>query len=182
MTNRYYVYVCDRRVTYLNPRPAAVTGWGLDVFTYSYHWWVVPILATHTGAIIGAWIYYLAIGKNLSMYHRPTDHFYSEINFPPGENYDHNEIDMTLVKVIFLSSCTQKTEHMCVCQGPGSPRVQPQGGGQATSRDSQPGHSQEVVGAGCRCSLFCQKMNKLESYVIKYNLMCRYLMFQKFHG
>ena len=52
-------------MTYLNPRPAAVTGWGLDVFTYSYHWWVVPILATHTGAIIGAWIYYLAIGINL---------------------------------------------------------------------------------------------------------------------
>ena len=47
-------------------RPAALTGWGLDVFTYSYHWWVVPILATHTGAIIGAWIYYLAIGMNLS--------------------------------------------------------------------------------------------------------------------
>ena len=43
----------------------AMTGWGLDVFTYSYHWWVVPILATHTGAIIGAWIYYLAIGINL---------------------------------------------------------------------------------------------------------------------
>ena len=41
----------------------AISGWGLDVFTYSYHWWVVPILATHAGAIIGAWIYYLAIGK-----------------------------------------------------------------------------------------------------------------------
>ena len=54
-------------MTYLNPRPAAVTGWGLDVFTYSYHWWVVPILATHTGAIVGAWIYYLAIGKSKNL-------------------------------------------------------------------------------------------------------------------
>ena len=42
----------------------ALTGWGLDVFTYSYHWWLVPIIATHAGAILGAWLYYLAIGKN----------------------------------------------------------------------------------------------------------------------
>ena len=86
--------------------PLALTGWGLDVFTYSYHWWVVPILATHTGAIIGAWIYYLAIGINLSnnMFRQITYVFDSEINFPPGENSDHNEMDMTLVKVIFLSS------------------------------------------------------------------------------
>ena len=40
--------------------------WGLDVFTYSYHWWLVPILATHVGAILGAWIYYLAIGDILN--------------------------------------------------------------------------------------------------------------------
>ena len=42
---------------------AALAGWGLDVFTYSYHWWVVPIFATHVGAVLGAWVYYLAIGK-----------------------------------------------------------------------------------------------------------------------
>ena len=40
-----------------------MAGWGLDVFTYSYHWWVVPICATHVGAVLGAWVYYLAIGK-----------------------------------------------------------------------------------------------------------------------
>jgi len=44
-----------------------ISGWGFDVFTYSYHWWVVPIFATHIGAIIGAWIYYLAIGKQKSL-------------------------------------------------------------------------------------------------------------------
>ena len=41
----------------------AVSGWGLDVFTSpTYHWWLVPVLASHTGAILGAWVYYLAIG------------------------------------------------------------------------------------------------------------------------
>jgi hypothetical protein len=39
-----------------------MTGWGLEVFTYYNHWWVVPIVATHVGAIIGAWLYYLAVG------------------------------------------------------------------------------------------------------------------------
>ena len=42
----------------------AMAGWGLEVFTYSYHWWVVPILATHLGAVLGAWVYYLAIGRS----------------------------------------------------------------------------------------------------------------------
>jgi len=57
--------------------------WGLDVFTYSYHWWVVPILATHVGAILGAWIYYLAI----------------EINFPPSETVEHvNGMDMSSLR------------------------------------------------------------------------------------
>ena len=41
----------------------ALAGWGPDVFTYSYHWWVVPIFATHVGAVLGAWLYYIAIGK-----------------------------------------------------------------------------------------------------------------------
>ena len=31
----------------------ALAGWGPDVFTYSYHWWVVPIFATHVGAVLG---------------------------------------------------------------------------------------------------------------------------------
>lgn len=48
----------------------ALTGWGLDVFTAYNHWWVVPIFATHIGAIFGAWLYYLAV----------------EINWPKEEN------------------------------------------------------------------------------------------------
>jgi len=43
---------------------SALAGWGPDVFTYSYHWWVVPIFATHIGAVVGAWLYYLAIELN----------------------------------------------------------------------------------------------------------------------
>ena len=32
------------------------------MFTYpSIWWWLVPILATHLGGVLGAWIYYLAI-------------------------------------------------------------------------------------------------------------------------
>jgi len=42
----------------------ALTGWGLEVFTFYNHWWVVPIIATHVGAIIGAWIYYIAVEIN----------------------------------------------------------------------------------------------------------------------
>lgn len=46
----------------LSPRLlAAVSGWGMSVFSNSNHWWVVPILATHIGALLGAWAYYLAI-------------------------------------------------------------------------------------------------------------------------
>ena len=40
-----------------------MSGWGLDVFTKpSYYWWIVPVITTHIGAVLGAWIYYLAIG------------------------------------------------------------------------------------------------------------------------
>ena len=44
-----------------------MSGWGLDVFTKpSYYWWIVPVITTHIGAILGAWIYYLAIGGQSS--------------------------------------------------------------------------------------------------------------------
>lgn len=39
----------------------AVSGWGVSVFSFSNQWWLVPILATHIGAVLGAWAYYLAI-------------------------------------------------------------------------------------------------------------------------
>ena len=40
-----------------------MSGWGLEVFSFSNQWWLVPIIATHVGAVIGAWLYYLAIGN-----------------------------------------------------------------------------------------------------------------------
>jgi len=39
----------------------AMSGWGLDVFSFYSQWWVVPILSTHVGGVLGAWLYYLAI-------------------------------------------------------------------------------------------------------------------------
>ena len=75
--------------------------WGLDVFTYSYHWWVVPILATHVGAILGAWIYYLAIGNiNYFILRNKMNNYCLEINFPPSETVEHvNGMDMSSLRV-----------------------------------------------------------------------------------
>jgi len=42
----------------------ALTGWGPDVFSFYSHWWVVPVVATHIGAIVGAWMYFLCIEMN----------------------------------------------------------------------------------------------------------------------
>ena len=39
-----------------------MTGWGVEVFSFYNQWWIVPILATHAGAVIGAWVYYVAVG------------------------------------------------------------------------------------------------------------------------
>ena len=37
-------------------------GAGVSVFTYpTPWWWLVPLLATHLGGVLGAWTYYLAI-------------------------------------------------------------------------------------------------------------------------
>ena len=38
------------------------------MFSYYSQWWVVPILSTHAGAVLGVWVYYLAIG-NMDMGH-----------------------------------------------------------------------------------------------------------------
>jgi len=53
----------------------AMTGWGVEVFSFYNQWWIVPILATHAGAIIGAWVYYIAV----------------EINWPPEEEEEVEE-------------------------------------------------------------------------------------------
>lgn len=42
----------------------AIAGWGPQVFTYYSHWWIIPVVATHIGAIAGAWIYYLCVEMN----------------------------------------------------------------------------------------------------------------------
>ena len=39
-----------------------ISGWGVSVLTYPSIWWcLVPLLATHAGGIVGAWLYYLVI-------------------------------------------------------------------------------------------------------------------------
>jgi len=57
-----------------------LAGWGPGVFSYYHHWWIVPVIATHAGAVAGAWIYYLAI----------------EINWPP-EDYDPEDDEVAKV-------------------------------------------------------------------------------------
>ena len=59
----------------LGPRVfTLLAGWGPGVFTEYNHWWIVPVIACHVGALAGAWVYYLAV----------------EINWPTEdeENYD----------------------------------------------------------------------------------------------
>ena len=59
----------------LGPRVfTLLAGWGPGVFTEYNHWWIVPVIACHVGALAGAWVYYLAV----------------EINWPleEEENYD----------------------------------------------------------------------------------------------
>jgi len=69
----------------LGPRLfSLMSGWGLDVFTKpSYYWWIVPVITTHIGAILGAWIYYLAI----------------EVNWPPADSSEQmNGLDLGPLK------------------------------------------------------------------------------------
>ena len=49
----------------LGPRVfTLLAGWGPGVFTEYNHWWIVPVIACHVGAIAGAWLYYLAVELN----------------------------------------------------------------------------------------------------------------------
>ncbi|XP_022238691.1 aquaporin-9-like isoform X2 [Limulus polyphemus] len=47
----------------LSPRIfTAMAGWGKEVFSYrDYNWFWVPIIGPHLGAVIGIWIYKIAI-------------------------------------------------------------------------------------------------------------------------
>ena len=49
----------------LGPRVfTLLAGWGPGVFTEYNHWWIVPVVACHVGALAGAWLYYLAVEIN----------------------------------------------------------------------------------------------------------------------
>ena len=39
----------------------AMAGWGGEVFTAYSHWWFVPLLSCHLGAILGAGVYLLLV-------------------------------------------------------------------------------------------------------------------------
>ena len=50
----------------LGPRLfTAVAGWGGAVFTAGGGWWWVPVVAPVVGAILGAWLYDVCVGKHL---------------------------------------------------------------------------------------------------------------------
>ena len=43
----------------------AVAGWGGGVFSAGGGWWWVPVVAPVVGAILGAWLYDICVGKHL---------------------------------------------------------------------------------------------------------------------
>lgn len=45
----------------LSPLILAMAGWGGEVFTAYSHWWFVPLLSCHLGAILGAGVYLLLV-------------------------------------------------------------------------------------------------------------------------
>lgn len=55
----------------------AIAGWGTEPFTYGNHWWVVPVIGTHLGAIIGTFTY----------------SFFIENHWPKDEDCEEDEGD-----------------------------------------------------------------------------------------
>ena len=43
---------------------SALAGWGPGVFTDYDYWFIIPVVASHVGAVAGAWAYYLAVMNN----------------------------------------------------------------------------------------------------------------------
>jgi len=43
---------------------SALAGWGPGVFTDYDYWFIIPVVASHVGAVTGAWTYYLAVMNN----------------------------------------------------------------------------------------------------------------------
>ena len=80
----------------LNLLLLALAGWGPGVFTAYDHWWVVPVIAGHVGAVAGAWMYFILVEMNSSEGEaeavEPTNRK-TEISLPrmvmtgPGTNY-----------------------------------------------------------------------------------------------
>ena len=67
----------------LGPRVfTLVAGWGPGVFTEYNHWWVVPVIACHLGALAGAWIYYLAVEINWPLEEEEEEENYDSVG--PG--------------------------------------------------------------------------------------------------
>ncbi len=38
-----------------------MAGWGTAPFDYGNHWWVIPVIGTHVGGIVGAILYVLFV-------------------------------------------------------------------------------------------------------------------------
>ena len=62
----------------------------IGVFTEYNHWWVVPVIACHVGAVAGAWLYYLAV----------------EINWP-DEDEKINDVDKMNMRRIHMPGAQQ---------------------------------------------------------------------------
>lgn len=60
----------------LGPRLfTAIGGWGTEVFRAGNSWWWVPIVGPCAGAVLGAWVYDVLVGKRIPA--KPSD-------VPPG--------------------------------------------------------------------------------------------------
>ena len=63
------------------------------MFSYYSQWWVVPILSTHAGAVLGVWVYYLAIG-NMDMGHdSDSNSINTELHWSKDDTEDTEETD-----------------------------------------------------------------------------------------
>ena len=75
-----YLYIIQK-LLYIIISPV-ISGWGGAVFTFPSTWWcLVPVLATHLGGVIGAWLYYLAI----ELHWTKQDHLQQEEEEEEGE-------------------------------------------------------------------------------------------------
>ena len=63
----------------------ALVGWGPAVFSAYNHWWVVPVIASHGGAVAGTWLYYLAVER-----HWPPEEKYDSVGTNSQDNTDNN--------------------------------------------------------------------------------------------